>query len=293
MASPPCFLDAKTGKASLMLCDSGENDPSMETMGATAERGFTIAEICAIAHKFPGSRLVDLSFPANGCEAGVVVIPGGVDAVAGSGAADAIHRRLCEIKFDVQKSKQRKDGTSIVQFKRQRGNACVADFSQVADIPAGKGTVLNFADEPEMARFRSGVHASFGEPATWAKVAELNFYQPHSGNQTPGIGWHGDAERRIVICARFGPDQDPIRFQWHHRHLPISEEIEVPLNHGDVYVMCAKAVGHDAHCPSLRTLQHAVGRGVPKRPIGEPTARMVASAKARERKRKAQDALNH
>ena len=73
-----------------------------------------------------------------------------------------------------------------------------------------------------------------------------------------GIGFHGDTERKIVICARLGATI-PIHFQWFHRHKPIGSRKIFTPNHGDIYIMSEKAVGNDWRKSSLYTLRHAAG----------------------------------
>lgn len=109
-----------------------------------------------------------------------------------------------------------------------------------------------------MERLRDRIHeqfidGSFDEPI--ALVAEGNLYKD---NTRQGIGWHGDAERKLVIGVRLGGSMR-LKFAWFHRSMPLSSSHEVILNHGDIYVMSNKAVGSDWQCRSLQTVRHCAG----------------------------------
>ena len=40
-------------------------------------------------------------------------------------------------------------------------------------------------------------------------------------------------------------DRMPLKFQWFQKSQPLGAVLEIPLSHGDMYVMSDKAVGHD------------------------------------------------
>ena len=79
----------------------------------------------------------------------------------------------------------------------------------------------------------------------------------------------GDTERYVVIGVRIGRHQMPIRFQWFHKSVPVSEETTIHLGDGDIYVMSDNAVGGNWLCPSKVTLRHGVGRKAITRAVGE------------------------
>lgn len=72
-----------------------------------------------------------------------------------------------------------------------------------------------------------------------------------------GIGFHGDKERRKVICLSLGVPTI-MRWVWYKKSVP-GEMFEVELRHGDMYIMSEKAVGYDWSMSSLYTLRHAAG----------------------------------
>lgn len=141
-----------------------------------------------------------------------------------------------------------------VQNKHARYNLCYGYFSQVADFNNGKGTVVNFDDVPCLNNILSGLN-ELCEFEEGALVAELNKYYDVG---KCGIGPHGDKERLLVICIRLGI-QIPLAYHWYHRHQPVGEQINIELNHGDIYFMSSKAVGKDWMKSSIYTLRHAAG----------------------------------
>lgn len=75
-----------------------------------------------------------------------------------------------------------------------------------------------------------------------------------------GIGWHGDAERRKVVCICIGGVNYCMKWQWFHKHRPLnSEPFELLLNSGDVYIMSEEAVGQKWKSSSIYTLRHCAG----------------------------------
>ena len=59
-----------------------------------------------------------------------------------------------------------------------------------------------------------------------------------------GIGRHGDAEGKIVVCARL-VYSFPLLYQWYKGFKIASSEVRITLDHGDLYFMSEKAVGED------------------------------------------------
>lgn len=121
---------------------------------------------------------------------------------------------------------------------------------------------MAFGDAPVMAKLRATLPKLLGEEAK-NLFAETNYYR-NVADKKVGIGWHGDTERRLVIGVRVGPASLPLRFRWFSRSEPVSQEIVIELNHGDLYVMSDKATGHDWRESSKMTLRHGVGRKAPE-----------------------------
>ncbi len=81
----------------------------------------------------------------------------------------------------------------------------------------------------------------------------MNYY--YDLNKTY-IGFHGDAERKIVICARLGGDM-PIYYQWFQNGKKVGDRIKIDVNGGDIYCMSFKATGNDWLKRKIYTLRHA------------------------------------
>ncbi len=130
------------------------------------------------------------------------------------------------------------------------------DKGSVANISSGKGTVIPFSKAPILGKFREAIPCYSGEQTRNLK-AEINYYYDVT---KCGIGYHGDAERKIVICARLGASI-PICYQWYHQSKRVGPGVELELHHGDVYAMSEKAVGTDWRRRVIPTLRHAAGCG--------------------------------
>ena len=85
-------------------------------------------------------------------------------------------------------------------------------------------------------------------------IVETNDYY----DETCGIGAHGDTERRRVCGLRLGAS-NRIGWRWRIRGKGVGVAIYLTLNHGDMYIMSAKAVGSDWKHRSKLTIVHAAG----------------------------------
>lgn len=127
------------------------------------------------------------------------------------------------------------------------------------DIPANEDysqyTVCGFPRLAHLDQFRRSLGGWLGDKAEGLH-AEGNLYYHEKG----GIGFHGDAERKVVICLSLGKES-VLRYHW---RLPGSsqhtlEATDIVVRHGDVYVMSEKATGHDWRFRSKLRLVHAAG----------------------------------
>jgi len=73
------------------------------------------------------------------------------------------------------------------------------------------------------------------------------------------LGYHGDAERKMVIAIRTGNNTMPLYYQWFYRSKPVGKNFSVDIAPGDFYVMSEKAVGTDWKKKSILTIRHASG----------------------------------
>jgi len=183
--------------------------------------------------------------------AGVLVLRNGINLILGDGSADKLYNENICLPFDKKYFDQRR---GKVLNKNARWNLCYGDFSQNANYEIGNGTVINFSDVPVLNSLRKELPKYMGNKCDNIQC-ELNYYYDLSKTY---IGYHGDVERKIVICARLGGSY-PLFYQWYNRSKPVGNRCDINLDHGDMYIMSEKAVGFDWKKSSLMTLRHASG----------------------------------
>ena len=245
--------------------DMAENGVGMQQLGELRAEGggFTVADLEKIAEKFDdAAEMYSLNDPANEeqAEAAVLVIRDGVDLLGSfeEGSENgAVEKKTHDMMFAEQKQVQYDKKALMrgqVKNKKARWNMCIDDQAQEADYAAGKGTIVKKDDLPVTMSVVNQFDKAFGQKAAELK-GEGNYYY---NIDDCGIGFHGDAERRIVIAIRLGASL-PIYYQWYQNSKPVGERIEVPLNGGDIYLMSEKAVGTDWRKRKIMTLRHATG----------------------------------
>ena len=138
--------------------------------------------------------------------------------------------------------------------KRARFNLCFGNIGQKSDFENKKGTIISYNDVPLTKKIRDKLPKYLGDKAN-DLPSEGNYY--FNINKC-GIGFHGDAERKVVIAVRLGATI-PLHYQWYTKNREIGKRIELNINHGDIYVMSEKATGYDWKKSSLVTLRHAAG----------------------------------
>lgn len=116
-------------------------------------------------------------------------------------------------------------------------------------------SIAGFSDLKYLNKFRKRLKLVLGN-----KTKKLNAEGNKYFHDKAGIGYHGDAERKIVICLSLGK---PTTLRYHWR-LPGSsdhkfEPTDINLNHGDVYIMSEKATGYDWKSRSKVRVVHSAG----------------------------------
>lgn len=184
-------------------------------------------------------------------EAGILIVRNGVRAFGID--PDKLKEEQQQIQYDSQKLNQYKKKVRALA----RHNVCFDDFDQDINLDIGKGTVIDFKHLPLLSKIRNELKEfvpvlnELGAPLK----AEGNYYYNRA---QCGIGWHGDKERRVVIAVRLGESMD-INYNWWYGNQPVGKRTSAILNHGDIYFMSDKAVGHDTGAPSKLTLRHCAG----------------------------------
>eukprot|EP00045_Choanoeca_perplexa_P004323 m.37492 g.37492 ORF g.37492 m.37492 type:complete len:191 (-) comp12511_c0_seq1:54-626(-) len=157
--------------------------------------------------------------------------------------------------------------------KRARYNLCFDDKSQEPDYEQHQGRIYAFDKVPSLKTIREAIPAKI-DARFPNLVAEGNYYY----KSDTGIGFHGDAERKVVIAARVASQEpapttcQPLVYQWYYRNAAVGSRIVIDLNPGDVYIMSSKAVGTDWKSSSKYTLRHATGskKYIQKDALGKP-----------------------
>ena len=257
------------GTISLTFGDQGENHAGMQIIGKPAERGFGLEELTTAADFFTERGLnceilpiheklpVEIygSLPAGVLDAYLLVVKNGVSAFV---SPDDLYLEQLGLGLIDKKALMR----GRVVNKVARWNLCYDDMGQTADYEHGKGTIVSFSSVPLISLVREELAALFGIPPP---IAELNYYYDVA---KCGIGYHGDTERKILMCCRLGESMT-LSYQWHIGKERVGEQLRLKLDHGDLYVMSEKAVGYDwkksvftlsdgTRVP-LPTLRHAAG----------------------------------
>jgi alkylated DNA repair dioxygenase AlkB len=225
---------------------------------ALAPAGFTVAELRAVVGKIAGSQLTTLhdklEQPLQATnEAAILVIKDGVK------------------RFGVDPSELLKEQSGITYDKKQyrdrfndtvnslaRHNIVFGSERKEHSDDYKQNTVAAWSEVPLLAKMRAALPTILGE-----KAKELNAEGNHYYDVAKcGIGFHGDAERKIVVCCSLG-DPATLRFKW---KAPINvdagaaaEPVDIKLEHGDIYIMSEKAAGWDARRTSQWRLVHAAG----------------------------------
>jgi len=66
----------------------------------------------------------------------------------------------------------------------------------------------------------------------------------------------GDTERKKVFALRLGATMN-LKYSWYQYSKKVKDEFNFVLNSGDMYIMSAKAVGHDWKKRNILTLRHS------------------------------------
>jgi len=245
----------------LTFGDVAESHVGMEKLG-TPTTPLTVQQLQRLHKLIPESKLHILNgaLPSTMVaeEAAILVLPNMLSTVFPTNEdRKELKESLLQCEWD---KKARMRGRVVT--KRARYNLVFGDTSQDPVVEEGKGRVIAFNTLPELAHLRKWCEnvvdlvSPHGPEDAKPKAlfAEGNFYF-HS---KAGIGFHGDAERNIVIGVRIGGPLSLV-YQWYHRSTPIGKLVEFSLNDGDIYIMSGKAIGSDWKKSSLVTLRHAAG----------------------------------
>lgn len=237
--------------------DQAENHVGMQMIGAPAQRGYSTEDLQRIKTNIDNLGYVTEYHNLNELtnqpteNASVLVIRNGVNMLLSNS------QYTIDNLFDEQRNLEWDKKAFMygrVVNKTARYNLCYGEDNQEPDYENSKGRIISWNDIPCTRHIKIHLSTYFGE-LSQNLVAEGNMYY---NNTKCGIGWHGDAERRIVIAMRLGDSMD-LCYRWYLKGNPISDKLSIRLNHGDVYIMSAKAVGTDWKTRNKPTLRHSAG----------------------------------
>jgi hypothetical protein len=254
------------GRIAITFGDRVENNVGMEILGKSAESGFTCSELKKLAKKYNGEfhdlrKVIRFQFSEDSEEEdeGEVDIP---DHPELPEAGIVIFRGLLKELVDIKKL--RKEQLELeydkkaymrgrVVNKLARWNLCFTEKEQEPDYEEGQGRTYSFKSLKYLNQVRKALGEKFGKKAE-NLLAESNYY---FDMKNCGIGFHGDTERKIVLCCSLGETTN-LFFRWYFRDRRIYSPFQFEIRDGDIYLMSEEAVGNKwkKKAPCLR---HAAG----------------------------------
>ncbi len=227
-------------------------------IGSIREHGFSVEELKKIKEKIKHkSELIILSniLPQNiqkENEAATLIIRDGVNLLLGSDKTKKLLKEQSNIEYDKKYFDKRRNKTLN---KRARYNIVFGDEEVIHSDDYKKFSIVPFTKLKYLNKIRKNLINILGEKAKNLN-AEGNYYFDNKC----GIGFHGDSERKIVICLSLG-ESSIIRYNW--RMAGSSERygsnIDLKINNGDIYIMSEKATGFDWKKRSKVRIVHAAG----------------------------------
>jgi len=153
------------------------------------------------------------------------------------------------------------DAVQVVGKTKDAAFAAKAQFVLDRSAPGYVEATRNpFSDLPLLSVIRDNISKYTnkidpGEQKGNALNAEGNWYRKKDTRSQ--IGWHGDGERRIVVCLCLGSDS-PLYYAWRAPKESNNQFIKtIVVRHGDIYFMSSKATGSDWLLP---TTDYPLGR---------------------------------
>lgn len=224
--------------------------------GECREVGFTVDELRNVQIEHPDqTKLVMISdvLPAElrkDNEAAVLLIKDGVRLFGGN--PDELLAEQQSIEYDTKYWDTRRRKTLN---KQARYNIVFGEHGQEHNEDYTHPTVQAYTGVPSLAEIRARLPEVLGPKAKDLNAEGNHYYKPACG-----IGFHGDVERKIVICLSLG-SATTLRYHW---RMPGSSEhtlspMDIEVEHGDIYVMSERAVGGNWRKRSQVRVVHAAG----------------------------------
>tara|TARA_B100001248_G_C27388724_1_gene461118 strand:+ start:1545 stop:2321 length:777 start_codon:yes stop_codon:yes gene_type:complete len=229
-------------------------------LGKIRNKGYTIDELKDIKNKIGDqAKLIDLSkdLPTKSIreenKAAILLIKNGLNYLFNrKKAANKFLNEQKSLNYDKKYYESRFNKTLN---KRARYNIVFGEENIDHSDDYKTFTIKSFNDLKYLKKLRKKIGKMFG-----SKAKKLNAEGNYYFHEKSGIGFHGDAERKIVICVSLG-DSSILRYCWRKpgSSLMFGSPIDIDIEHGDIYIMSEKATGHDWKMRSKYRLVHAAG----------------------------------
>jgi alkylated DNA repair dioxygenase AlkB len=262
--SLPPYIAPFRCRYALTLGEQSEIRPGTLRIGnGLASRGFTLDDLTEFKERLGDcARLVMLhecleieserNKKTN--QAALLVIKNGINVLMEDGYyASKMYQEQKELRYD------RKFFDAIYRQEtvqnKARKNAMFADKGCQHSEDYKQPTVIAYDSAPLLKAFRNKLPEFFGNKARVLNCEGNQYFEPKSG-----INFHGDSERKKVICGSLGRTMT-LRFVWRApggKKL-CSKAIDVRLEHGDMYIMSEKTTGFDWQYSEKYHLVHAAG----------------------------------
>lgn len=166
--------------------------------------------------------------------------------------ADRLFNEQVGVEYDAKYWDTRRSATLN---KRARKNIVFGDIEVEHSDDYKQSSVKAFSNLPELNKIKEILPRILGDRANGLNAEGNHYHQPKAG-----IGYHGDAERKTVICISLGKSST-LRYNW---RMPGSSEhthpaVDLVVNHGDIYIMSEKATGYDWKKRSRVRVVHGAG----------------------------------
>ncbi len=221
------------------------------------DKGYSVVELEKIALQFPETGTLhylhsELPFIDTDCKAATLVIKNGINIILGEGSSDLLLQEQFGLQYDQKYYDSRRGKT---MNKRSRMNTVFGPTSICHSEDYKQYTVVGFNELPHLDIMREKLSEVFGIKAKNLNAEGNLYFESKSG-----IGFHGDAERKIVICLSLGASST-LRYRWRAAQSVENtlDPIDLVLEHGDIYIMSEKATGYDWHNFGKWRLVHAAG----------------------------------
>ncbi len=244
------FNEFQMETITLTFGDCGENHVGMQKIGSLAPKGLGHEDLRKIQKKCSG-ELIELILENHEHEkAEILIVRNGIDLLLEKYAweSDDLFAEQQSLEWDKKAFMYGR-----VVNKKARHNICFADVAQEPDYNAKKGRVESFDNVPITQTLKNEIESLI---SVQKLICEGNRY--YDINKCY-IGFHGDAERRIVVGCRLG-ETIPLHYQWYLKGEAIGDLFTFDLHHGDFYIMSSKAVGFDWKTRNVCTLRHSAGQ---------------------------------